>query len=178
MSQDTASHMRSAQTNAFAMQYGFGLGIYQIVIGSFFISSLSSPQSSLWVLILLLAVPLFSAQLMLRFRNSVGEGRLSFGRGFKFGLLLYLYAGLILALATYIYFAYFDHGTLANHYAALLSQPENAAALSAIQPGFTAEQFVQIVRDFKPAAYASNVVINNALAGAVISAITAAIIRK
>lgn len=178
MSKNITPHIHSVQTNAFAMQYGLGLGVYQVLIGIFFISGLSSSLSSLLMLAMLLATPILSVQLMLRFRNSVCEGKLSFGRGFKFGVLMYIYAGIILALVTYIYFAYFDHGALANYYATALTQPENTTLLTAIQPELTVEHFVQLIRDIQPVTYATNVLINNTFVGAIIAAITAAFIRK
>lgn len=170
--------MPSTQTNAFAMYYGLGLGIYQIVVGAFFIAALQAPISALIVLALMISTPIFSLQLTYRFRNNVCNGRISFGRSFLFGLMMYTYAGLILALATYIYFSYFDHGAIANYYANALNTPENIALFDTMNTGLSYDEFIALIRSLSPGSYASNMLINNTFAGAFISALTALIVRK
>lgn len=167
-------HNKRINTNDYAMRYGLWLGIYQAITGGFFIASLDRPFSAFLVLVLGLSTPIFAFQLMKRFRDNICEGKLSFGQGWKLGTLTFIYAGLIMALVTYVYFDRFDQGSFVAYYA----RPENMAIIDSIQMGMSGEAFVQVLSTLSPSTYASNMLINNTFIGVFISAIAAVILRK
>lgn len=58
--------------------------------------------------IMSLCTPLVAGWLLIRFRNSVLDGSISFRRGFAYTTYLFAYAALLFAIVQYLYFRFID----------------------------------------------------------------------
>lgn len=88
-----------------AMTYGFILGIYWVIKYLFFIFGVSIPTLALVYWGLTLAVPLIAYQLTKRYRNDIG-GQISFFHAWRFGMMLYFFAALIVSIEHFIFFQF------------------------------------------------------------------------
>ncbi|MBO4589670.1 MAG: DUF4199 domain-containing protein [Bacteroidaceae bacterium] len=110
-------------TVQFAMNYGAVLGLYYIGKFMLFPLSFKSPLAGLLFVVLTLAVPVLAYKLTKRFRYSfTSDGVITFSKAWSFALQLFLYASVIVAAAHYIYFTFFDHGTIAAAFNDSLAQ--------------------------------------------------------
>lgn len=88
-----------------AMSYGLAMGIYWIFKYIFFIIGYTRPafMSVYWGCTL--AVPFIAYVLTKRFREDLG-GSIRFSQAWRFGVMIYFFAALIVSLAHYIFFKY------------------------------------------------------------------------
>ena len=96
------------QLKAFARQDGFFLFL---LWAASFIAMVMNPMSS-WGTLLAVATPFFVGWLLVRFRNYALDGIISFRRALAFSLYTFFYASLLFAVGQYVYFRFFDHGSL------------------------------------------------------------------
>lgn len=87
------------------MQYGLWMGIFWACKYIFFMLSVYSPLLNGVYFSLTMVVPVVAYFLTVRYRNDVG-GAISFLHAWQFGILIYLFAGLIVSLLHYIYYQY------------------------------------------------------------------------
>ncbi len=95
-----------AQVKAFARQDGIILALV------WFLSMwlvIHQPQSS-WGGLLMLSTPFFVGWRLVKFRNDILGGLISFRRGLCFACYVFFYASLLFALGQFIYFQYLDNG--------------------------------------------------------------------
>jgi len=171
------------QTNAFAMQYGLLLGFWSMLGLYVVVTSLGHPGWETWGQLMLLSSPFVGAFFTLRFRGQVtrhGDG-FSFGRGYLHTLLMGLYAGVWIALGTYVYFRFFDNGQFVESMQLWAADPANSAVLEQMeaQGSFDelyavsgAEDFAGILDSFRhipPGSYAGMVISWTLLSAPVIS---------
>lgn len=129
------------QNNAFAMQSGLILGLWSIVaVGAMLYGVRYVWPGSLGE-IMGISSPFVAAMLTIRFRQTVcapGQA-FTFGTAYLHVLLMGIYAGLWLALAVYVYFAYLDGGQFYTACLELFNRPEMADAVREIErsPNFT-----------------------------------------
>ena len=176
------------QTNAFAMQYGMVFGAIWCIGFFSFIFYLQYPMLLLVCLFATLSVPFIGIKLTKIFRAQVSQsGTLSFRRAYLFSLLLYLYASILLALLTYVYFEYLDGGMFLNSYEAFLSSPEVQQQLStpemqqllnSMTEGKTLNSIVEVLRSFSPITIAANTLDSNIFFGLILSLPTAFVCKK
>ena len=102
------------QLKAFARQDGALLSL--LWIGGFicYIQGMTNPLLGMLAIILIVISPFFVARRLRHFRDYAREGFISFGRGYAFTVLTFFYAGLLLAAALYVYFAFIDQGYLTD----------------------------------------------------------------
>lgn len=96
------------QLKAFARQDGFFLFL---LWAASFMAIVMNPTSS-WGTLLAVATPFFVGWLLVRFRNYALDGVISFRRALVFCLYTFFYASLLFAVGQYVYFRFFDHGSL------------------------------------------------------------------
>lgn len=96
------------QLKAFARQDGFFLFL---LWAASFAAIVADPASS-WGSLLALATPFFVGWLLVRFRNYALGGAISFRRALAFSLYTFFYASLLFAVGQWVYFRFFDHGSL------------------------------------------------------------------
>lgn len=112
------------QTNAFAMNYALPYGMCWIVGMLCFVNSLEHTMLSLVFYLVFASTPVMGYLLLCKFRDSVCDGVMSFGRGYLFSILLYFYAALLLSAACYVYFQFFDNGAFIDGYLQGLDSPD------------------------------------------------------
>lgn len=96
------------QLKAFARQDGFFLFLLWMVS---FIAFVTNPAST-WGSLLAMATPFLVGWLLVRFRNYALDGAISFRRALAFSIYTFFYASLIFAVAQFVYFRFFDNGSL------------------------------------------------------------------
>lgn len=112
------------QLKAFARQDGFILGIVWIIAFSCFIGSMSDSSWQLGFIIGVLSTPFVVYYLLRHYRDDVLTGSISFKRAFAFNALIIIYASIILAAATFVYFYFLDHGNFFGTLMANIKLPE------------------------------------------------------
>lgn len=95
------------QLRAFAGQDGLLLAL---VWAASFAAILYLPQSLLGTM-LAVATPFVVGWRLLQFRNKVLDGVITFGRGFTYCLLMFVYASLLFCVGQFLYFRFIDNGT-------------------------------------------------------------------
>lgn len=176
-------------TNAAAMHGGVVLGFFAVLTlvvlrWSFFIPFLST----LFV-VMLAGSPVLATLLTLQYRREVAgaEQSFSFMSGFLYALFTGFYASLWVALVTFVYLQYFDHGTIFQAYAAQLNTPEAqtalqqsgmAAQLEALDGGRGAEGLAETLQSLGAATYAALSLYFSLIAGPVISVIIGLICKR
>lgn len=98
------------QLKAFARQDGAIL--FAVWAASFF-ATLLLPQSP-WGNLLALSTPFVVAWRLRRFRDDALEGVISFRRALAYTWYTFFYAAIAFALTQYLYFQFWDNGTLSN----------------------------------------------------------------
>ncbi len=177
------------QINAFAMQDGIVLGIFGLTSLWVFKWSFTMPFFSTLFGVMLLGSPALGLALTLRFRTrAVGQtGGFSFFHGFLHALFMGFYASIWVALGTFIYLQYFDHGTLFAAYEQSLQTPQMAqylnesglmVSLNTLTNGNGVKGIGDIMRNVGAANYAAISLYNSLIIGPVIAAIIGLIARR
>mgnify|MGYP003180630236 CR=1 FL=1 len=86
-----------------AMSYGLAMGIYWVIKYLFLIFGYSIPSLIFIYEGLSLAVPLIAYYLTKRYRQDIG-GSISFFHAWRFGIMLYFFAALIVSIEHFIFF--------------------------------------------------------------------------
>lgn len=88
-----------------AMSYGLALGIYWVIKYLFLIFGYSIPSLIFIYEGLSLAVPFIAYYLTKRYRQDIG-GNISFFHAWRFGIMLYFFAALIVSVEHFIFFQF------------------------------------------------------------------------
>ncbi|MCD7848371.1 MAG: DUF4199 domain-containing protein [Parabacteroides sp.] len=88
-----------------AMSYGLAMGIYWVIKYLFLIFGYSIPALIYIYEILSLAVPFIAYYLTKRYRQDIG-GNISFFHAWRFGIMLYFFAALIVSIEHFIFFQF------------------------------------------------------------------------
>ena len=86
-----------------AMSYGLAMGIYWVIKYLFLIFGYSIPSLIFIYEGLSLAVPFIAYYLTKRYRQDIG-GSISFFHAWRFGIMLYFFAALIVSIEHFIFF--------------------------------------------------------------------------
>ena len=110
------------------------------------------------------------------YRDTQLNGFMSFGAAFSMGFRILLYAGLIYAIYTYIYFKTFGHDTMKD----LLVTVENELAQQEQVSESQAEQMIDMYRNyvFIPGTLAIMSFLGTLFIGCILSLINAAILKR
>lgn len=125
-----ATRQEYNQLQAFARIDGAQVALLWVVSFACFILQFSYPLLGFVSLIFGVASLLLATMRVRRFRDAVRGGVLSFGQAFLYGLLIYLYASLLFALAQYLYFQFIDDGFMVSHYLSVVSTDEYRQAMA------------------------------------------------
>lgn len=99
MSEDKSLLMKSAMT------YGLLMGVYWIFKYLFFISSIYFPITSTIYWGFTFIVPLIAYIFTLRYKQDIG-GTIGFFHAWQYGILIYLFAALVVSLMHYLFYRY------------------------------------------------------------------------
>lgn len=165
------------QTNAFAMNYAVPFGAWWIVGMLCFVYSLREPSLSICFYFIFASTPVVGYMMLCRFRNRVCGANITFGRAYLFSLLTYFYAALLLAMACYVYFRFFDHGEFISGYLKAIDSPEMKQALKQesirqLMGGAEIDDLKRVLESIQtvsPVVYAANILDLNIFVGLVLS---------
>lgn len=117
--------------NNYAMRDGIVLGLFGIASLAVFLWSFKIQFFSTLFVVMLFASPFLACFLTFRFRTDSTEPGEPFGflRGFLHALFTGFYASVWIALCTFLYLQYFDHGMIFEAYRQSLHSPETTAYL-------------------------------------------------
>lgn len=153
-----------SQINAYAMQHGLVMGVWNIATMVSLVLGLQSGLLSMLSFILLIGTPFFAYVLTKRYRKvSIDySGLFTLTQGFMHTFLTFFYGSLWLAVFVYVYMAYLDNGFLVDSYLQYLARPEvkeameQAAWKEQVEPllaGNTIENVVESFRSLPPTYY-------------------------
>lgn len=127
--------------------------------------------------LLLLSTPFFVAYRVKKYRDNAQDGRLSFSRAFLYCCRVFLGGALLFSVMQWIYMKFIDGGRLLSNYQVIMNQPEMNTVLKIY--GLTQTQLNQAMQQmFSPTFLASYSFIMATIAGAVLSLIIAAIMKR
>ena len=167
------------QLKAFARQDGALLSLLWIGALVCYIQGLTNPLLGMAALVLIVISPFYAANRLRHFRDGAREGVISFGRGYAYTVLTFFYAGLLLALALYVYFAFIDKGYLLGHFTNIIHSEEGRQVLKMY--GMAEQQVkdgLQELAQMRPIDYALNMLTVNITAGFVLGLPIAALMQR
>ena len=170
------------QLKAFARQDGVLLAL--LLIGGFalYISGLTNPILGVMAMIVILSSPFYAASRLRHFRDYGREGIISFSRSYAYTILLFFYAGVLLAIAVYLYFAFLDKGFLLSKMMEILQSPEGKQAIQTYGLGAQMDENIRFISEMRPIDFALNILTINIISGIMlgipIAAITQSTIAK
>lgn len=166
------------QLKAFARQDGALLSL--LWIGSFvcYIQGLTYPILGMTAMLLIVASPFFAANRLRRFRDEAREGSITFLRGYAYTILSFFYAGLLLAVAIYVYFAFIDRGYLLSVFTQLLNSDEGRKALELYGMRDQMSEGLKELANMRPIDYALNMLTINITTGLVLGIPIAALMQR
>lgn len=107
-------------------------------------------------LLLFLSTPFFVAYRLRRFRDVGREGIISFLRAYAYAILVFFYGGILMAVAEYLYFAYWDHGYLMGAVQELFQSDDGIRIIKEAGLGDVVEESMSGLMSMRPIDYALN----------------------
>ena len=149
-------------------------------IGSFacYIKGLSSPTLAFAALLLMTLSPFFAASRLRHFRDYAREGFITFKRGYAYTVMSFFYAGLLMAMAIYVYFEFMDHGYLLGMYSSVMDSEEGKRVLEMSGMKEQMAQGLQDLYNMRPIDYAVNMLTAIIITGLVLALPIAAMLQK
>ena len=126
---------------------------------------------------LALATPFFVGWRVLRFRDRILDGTISFRRSYAFAFFMFIYASLVFALVQWAYFRYLDGGIFASTITdtlRLLTPVYTQNGISAAQITET----INLVQMLTPIQWAFMFLMQNVLIGTIVGFPIAAVCRR
>ncbi len=156
-----------------SMRYGlYTAGAYILVLLVLYAMSVGSTNWLNYITLLVIAAGIFWGTRV--YRDKHNQGFLSYGRSLGSGVLISLFAGVIIAIYTYLFYTYFDTSAMAK----LLEEAE----LKLLERGLTDEQVDQAMvmtsKMMSPGFMSLSVVFSTVLWGTLFSLIIAIFVRK
>ncbi len=166
------------QLKAFARQDGALLSL--LWIGSFacYIMGLSSPTLGLVSGLLVIISPFFAANRLRHFRDGALDGIISFGRGYAYLVLSFFYAGLLLAAAIYVYFAFIDKGFLMGTFTQMMNSEEGKKIIELYDMRDQMAEGLKELMSMRPIDFALNMLTINITTGFFLGLPIAALMQR
>lgn len=166
------------QLKAFARQDGALLSL--LWIGGFicYLHGLTNPLLGMAALLLIIISPFYAANRLRHFRDKAREGVISFGRGYAYTILVFFYAGLLLAAVLFIYFNFLDNGYLLSKFTELMNSKENQQVIQMYGLGDQLREGMKQLSEMRPIDYALNMLTFNIMTGFFLGLPIAALTQK
>ena len=166
------------QLKAFARQDGALLSL--LWIGGFicYIQGMTNPLMGMLAIILILISPFFAARRLRHFRDYAREGSISFARGYAFTVLIFFYAGLLLAAAIYVYFAFIDQGYLLGKLTDMINSEEGRKAMQAYGMHEQMQEGLKELSGLRPIDFAVNMLTIHISTGLFLGLPIAAVVQR
>ena len=149
------------QLKAYARQDGFFLAVFWIASFASYIVGLSNQMLSMVAMLMALTTPFFVASRLRKFRDQGREGFISFGRSYAYTVFVFFYGAVLLAVAQYLYFAYFDNGYLVSSFAKMMSTDEGKMMLEQYGMSKVVDESLAEMAITRPIDYALNILTIN-----------------
>jgi len=166
------------QLKAFARQDGALLSL--LWIGAF-VCYIQGLTNALWggiALLLIVVSPLFAAKRLRHFRDFAREGLISFRRGYAYTILTFFYAGLLLAVVLYVYFAFLDKGFLLGKLTEMMNTEQGRQAIEAYGMAEQMGEGLRALGSLRPIDFALNMLTFNIMTGLLLGIPIAAVMQK
>ena len=122
-----------------------------------YVQGITNPLLGMLSLILIVASPFYAANRLRHFRDEAREGIISYMRAYGYTVMTYFYAGLLLAVAVFVYFNFIDNGYLFEQLSKMMNTEESQQMIKMY--GLTTEQMKQGLTELaalRPIDYALN----------------------
>lgn len=171
------------QANAFAMVDGLKFGLYWCLGFFCVVRGLGGTTLATLGMLIVFSAPFIGIFLARKFESQVrNDAPVGFGRAYLYSALTYLYASAILAIVSFAYFNWLDHGSFINNYIAVINSPDMQSAIrqagleqvfsdTAKQNGFSS--FEELLRSIRPVDISASLFNLNTFAGLILSLPTA-----
>ena len=153
------------QLKAFARQDGALLSVMWIGAFACYVQGLTNPMLGMLALLLIIASPFFAASRLRHFRDYARDGVISFRRGYAYIVMTFFYAGLLLAAALYIYFAFIDDGFLLGKLMDTMNSEEGRQIIQMYGMREQMEEGLKELGNMRPIDYALNMLTINITTG-------------
>ena len=166
------------QLKAFARQDGALLSL--LWIGGFicYLQGLTNPLLGMAALLLIIISPFYAANRLRHFRDKAREGIISFGRGYAYTILIFFYAGLLLAAVLFIYFNFLDNGYLLGKFTELMNSKENQQVIQMYGLADQLREGLKQLSEMRPIDYALNMLTFNIMTGFFLGLPIAALMQR
>ena len=167
------------QLKAFARQDGALLSLLWIGALVCYVQGITNPLLGLVSLILIVASPFYAASRLRHFRDEAREGTISYLRAYGYTVMTYFYAGLLLAVAVFVYFNFMDNGYLLGQISKMMNTEESQQMIKMY--GLTTEQMKQGLAELaslRPIDYALNMLTINISLGFLLGLPIAAVMQR
>ena len=166
------------QLKAFARQDGVLLALLWTGSLYCYIQGLTHPILGIISMLLIVASPFFAASRLRHFRDYGREGIISFSRSYAYTILIFFYAGVLFAIAVYIYFAFLDKGFLMSKIMEMFNSPEGRKALQTYGIEGQMDENLKFLSELRPIDFALNMLTINIITGFFLGIPIAAIMQK
>ena len=166
------------QLNAYARIDGAMLSVLMMAGFGCYVVGLTSPLYGFLSLLTLAVTPFFVGTRLKHFRDNGLEGSISFLRGWFYVGKMFLYGGLLFALALYAYMAYMDKGYLLMTITSMMSVPETVEAMKQMGLWEQANENMRLLQTLRPIDFALNVLAIAIMGGFMLGLPIAAVMRK
>ena len=166
------------QLKAFARQDGVLLALLWTGSLYCYIQGLTHPILGIISMLLIVASPFFAASRLRHFRDYGREGIISFSRSYAYTILIFFYAGVLFAIAVYIYFAFLDKGFLMSKIMEMFNSPEGRKALQTYGIEGQMQENLKFLTELRPIDFALNMLTVNIVTGLFLGIPIAAIMQK
>ena len=140
---------------------------------------MANPLLGILSLVLIVVSPFYAASRLRHFRDYAREGTISYMRAYGYTVMTYFYAGLLLAVAVFVYFNFMDNGYLLEQISKMMNTEESQQVIKMY--GLTTDQMKQALEELaalRPIDYALNILTIIISTGFLLGLPTAAVMQK
>ncbi len=166
------------QLKAFARQDGALLSLLWIGALVCYIQGITNPLMGMIALLLVVVSPFYAANRLRHFRDEIREGIISFMRAYGYTVLTYFYAGLLLAVAIWVYFSFIDDGYLMGKLTEVMQSEQGRQMLKLYGMTEQMKQGLEQMSEMRPIDHALNMLTINISAGILLGLPVAALLQR
>lgn len=166
------------QLKAFARIDGILVALLWTASFACYIGGMAHPALMIVGMGTAVSTPFFVFSRLRRFRNSILDGTLSFGRGYLYSAHTFLYAALLFALAQFVYFQFIDQGYLLSKVAEVLSDPVTERTIREAGMRQAVDETLRTMWQTRPIDYALSYFSSNIIIGLLLALPIAAVAKR
>lgn len=166
------------QLKAFARVDGAVLSLLWTAAFACFVAGLANGGYSMVAMLLIASTPFFVGKRLKRFRDDDLGGNISLLRGWAYAVHVCFYAGLLLALVQYAYFAYIDQGYMMHSLRDTLATPMGKVMLEQYGLEESIDERLALLEQMRPIDYALNMLSMDIMVGILLGLPIALLLKK